>query len=110
MRKALILIAIAVLAATLFFAIAAEKATLIVIGDTPVVDRVTNQAQVVTIDHLKTGDHRAVYRCIDTKSYFVYEIRLDDSRIGYVVDGKYRLDVKSAWRGPWTNPIVFNCY
>ncbi len=58
---------------------------------------------------LRTGTKTPIYRCIDSKSYFVYEIRLADGRKGYVDSSSGRPEVRLAFLPPYSDPVVWNC-
>jgi hypothetical protein len=87
-----------------------ERAVLIVEANTPVHDSVwsanTIQKEIAV---LRAGTKTPVYRCIDIKHYFVYEIRLADGRKGYVDSGSGVPEVRSAFLPPYSHPVVWNC-
>ena len=63
----------------------------------------TGFAEIIT-----AGSRMTVTSCVDVKHYVVPEVRLNDGRVGYVIEGKFNLERKSfAVSFGW--PIVINC-
>jgi hypothetical protein len=88
----------------------AQHVTLLIDGDTPILDRATTQTNERQIGIFRAGMKVPVWKCLDLKAEFYFEVHLPNGRIGYVDEGKYRRKIESLMSEPFSQPVVFNCF
>lgn len=98
-----LIIAIAVMMAETITLVALEPLAVYKTPSGEVLQSSTGAAEIIA-----AGSRLAVTSCVDVKHYVVPEVRLNDGRVGYVIEGKFNLERKSfAVSFGW--PIVINC-
>lgn len=107
--EVLIIFSIVILIVGAVFLAVAEKADLLIDGETMMWGRPNfNPTQDRVTAVLHKGDVLHITKCLDMKTDFVYQVRLPNGQYGYVSPGEYRLEVFPVWRSGGT--VVSNCH
>jgi len=94
--------------AVIFLASQLQEAQVTTTAPIDVKDGIAVDARTIAI--LPKGRRFDVYACEDVKQYFLYKIRLNDGRYGYVGVGPIDTAIEPAWKKFWGPPLVWNCY
>lgn len=102
-------IGVLVVTVLLYSCIAAKK-VLLVVQENLVVDSypIPDPTRFPSVGKIDVGEKIQVVSCDDLKSYSAIHVRLKGGQEGYVIKGKFTLDLFSFWSGI-DSPISFLC-
>ena len=94
----------------LLYSCIAAKEVLLVAQENLVVDSypIPDPTRFPSVGKIDVGEKIQVVSCDDLKSYSAIHVRLKGGQEGYVIKGKFTLDLFSFWSGI-DSPISFSC-